>query len=253
MPSYSFSQDLAQDLDQKAKAVDLVTASVREFDPTLSDERARAVLGALGLRKEKATRLIENLSGGEKARVALAQFVLIPNNLLLLDEPSNHLDKETVSVLVKALNKFEGAVLVISHDKAFLEELEPTHVLTVREGNAILEQRSLVDSDWDDELDSRQQAEEKFIASATTAKINNDGLINEDVVGRKLRQNAPRKIKKVEAQITKYDEKMKFIDSEMLSNGRDLDKLKLLQSERDVIEAKSIRLLSEMEVLLEYI
>ena len=85
-----FTQDLAQDLDQTASAVDVVLSYVRQRDPTISNERVRSVLGSLGLMKDKSTRLVGLLSGGEKARVALAGFVLIPHNLLLLDEPSNH-------------------------------------------------------------------------------------------------------------------------------------------------------------------
>jgi ABC-type thiamine transport system ATPase subunit len=61
-------------------------------------QRARAVMGALGLSGSKALQKIGTMSGGEKARVALAMFVLVPHNLLILDEPSNHLDVATVEV-----------------------------------------------------------------------------------------------------------------------------------------------------------
>jgi ATPase subunit of ABC transporter with duplicated ATPase domains len=93
-----FTQDLAQDLDQDDLAVNVVTKKVRERDATISDERARAALGALGLTGEKSVRKVGFLSGGEKARVALASFVLMRHNLLLLDEPSNHLDVTTLKV-----------------------------------------------------------------------------------------------------------------------------------------------------------
>ena len=163
-----FTQDLAQDLDQTARAVDVVTTVAREYDPTISDERARSVLGALGLRQEKALRLVGNLSGGEKARVALASFVLVPHNLLLLDEPTNHLDAATVCTLVDALSNWEGgAVMAISHDRSFLERLQPTHILTVRGGTAVLEERALRESDWQDDLNSRA-AEAKFAESPSS-------------------------------------------------------------------------------------
>jgi ATP-binding cassette subfamily F protein 3 len=90
-----FTQDLAQELDAKARAVDLVTAYARDgYDINISDKDARSVMGGLGLQGEKALRIIGNLSGGEKARVALAMFALKPSNLYLLDEVSNHLDIE---------------------------------------------------------------------------------------------------------------------------------------------------------------
>ena len=92
-----FTQDLAQELDLNARAVDLVTAHAREGldgDIFISDQDARGVLGGLGLTKDKPLRQISALSGGEKARVALAMFALKPSNLYLLDEVSNHLDIE---------------------------------------------------------------------------------------------------------------------------------------------------------------
>jgi ATPase subunit of ABC transporter with duplicated ATPase domains len=91
-----FTQDLAQELDANARAVDIVTEYARDGygDISVSNQDARTVMGGLGLRGEKSLRQIGDLSGGEKARVALAMFALKPSNVYLLDEPSNHLDKE---------------------------------------------------------------------------------------------------------------------------------------------------------------
>lgn len=90
-----FTQDLAQELDGEARAVDIVTAYARnDYDIHISDEQARSVMGRLGLQGEKALRQIKNLSGGEKARVALSNFAIKPSNCILLDEVSNHLDQE---------------------------------------------------------------------------------------------------------------------------------------------------------------
>ena len=85
-----FTQDLAQELDVKARAVDIVTAYARtglDGDITVSDQDARSAMGRLGLRGEKPLRKIGDLSGGEKARVALAMFALKPSNVYCLDEP----------------------------------------------------------------------------------------------------------------------------------------------------------------------
>ena len=92
-----FTQDLAQELDTSRRAVDLVLEHARSGDDGniyISDQEARKILGGLGLQGEKALRKVGQLSGGEKARVALAMFALKPSNLYLLDEVSNHLDIE---------------------------------------------------------------------------------------------------------------------------------------------------------------
>lgn len=90
-----FTQDLAQELDPMARAVDVVTAYARnglDGDITVSDQEARSALGRLGLQGEKPLRRICDLSGGEKARVALAMFAKKSSNVYLFDEISNHLD-----------------------------------------------------------------------------------------------------------------------------------------------------------------
>jgi ATP-binding cassette, subfamily F, member 3 len=87
-----FTQDLAQELDVEARAVDLVSSYAREGvdgDFTVTDEVVRSVMGRLGLGGEKPLRKVGALSGGEKARVALSMFALKASNLLMLDEPSN--------------------------------------------------------------------------------------------------------------------------------------------------------------------
>ena len=150
-----FTQDLAQELDKESRAVDLVTSYAREGqdgDITVSDEAARSVMGRLGLGGEKPLRKIAALSGGEKARVALSMFALKASNLLMLDEPSNHLDVGCIQGLANALSGWggkDGAVVVISHDREFCEKVGFTHVGTVMNGGLVLEQRSLRDGDWE--------------------------------------------------------------------------------------------------------
>ena len=132
-----------------ATALELVVRTVdATLGGTLSDQDARAALGALGLKGGMALRLVGDLSGGEKARVALAIFALTPANVLILDEPSNHLDVDTVAALTDALAKYEGAIVVVSHDRAFCEALAPTHVATVQGGAVVVESRTLEPSDW---------------------------------------------------------------------------------------------------------
>ena len=81
------------------------------------------VLKGLGFTEEDFERQIETLSGGQKTRVALGKLLLASPDILLLDEPTNHLDMRTKDILTEALRKFEGTVIVVSHDRDFLTGL----------------------------------------------------------------------------------------------------------------------------------
>ena len=254
-----FKQDLAQELDQSLSAVEVVTQHVRVRDPTISDEKARTVLGSLGLIKEKGVRLVGMLSGGEKARVALACFVLMPHNLLLLDEPSNHLDTQCIGSLTEGIKKFTGTTIVISHDKPFLEEFDPTHVLTVRDGKVTLEERGLRDEDWNDLLNSRESSNkfndtpkeakaESKVPSPTPSPSNASKMESKPSTAGKKKGNSQR-IGKIESLVEKYEAEMASIDSDMLNNGRNRDKLYELQKDKNSLQEKIDKLYNELESL----
>jgi ATP-binding cassette subfamily F protein 3 len=87
----------------------------------MSDEEARGILGRFRFKGEDAFKVTAKLSGGEKARLALAKFLVGETNLLVLDEPTNHLDLESQDIVEKALSEYDGSVLVVSHDRHFLD------------------------------------------------------------------------------------------------------------------------------------
>ncbi len=118
---------------------DLLRADWRPIDhiaevlPSLKPAQQRARLGKVGLVQAKAETPVRDLSGGEKARLLFALMAAAEPNLLILDEPTNHLDIDGRDHLVKALNDFPGAVVLISHD-AHLIELSADRLLRVGEG-----------------------------------------------------------------------------------------------------------------------
>ncbi|MBU0954222.1 MAG: ABC-F family ATP-binding cassette domain-containing protein, partial [Spirochaetes bacterium] len=126
-----FSQDVADALDESKTVIEEVESSC----PTHLIPSLRNMLGAFLFRGDDIEKKVKVLSGGERSRVALLKMLLHPANLLVLDEPTNHLDLNSKDVLLEALQRFEGTVLFVSHDRFFIEELA-TRVLELNCGSS---------------------------------------------------------------------------------------------------------------------
>ncbi|MEN9573357.1 MAG: hypothetical protein RL514_1212 [Verrucomicrobiota bacterium] len=124
-----FSQHRADTLDPEKTVLDEVLASA----PLLREDEARGVLGSFMFRKDDIFKKTAVLSGGEKSRLNLVKFLVDPPNLLLMDEPTTHLDIHTVESLTLALERYEGTLVFISHDVHFIRHLA-TKVLHVNAG-----------------------------------------------------------------------------------------------------------------------
>ena len=106
-------------LDFKLNAV----KQVELLRPDMSYGEIRAALGRFQFAKEQVDTPLGKLSGGERARIALLKILLEENNLLLLDEPTNHLDMDAKETLEDALSEYEGAIVTVSHDRWFLDQI----------------------------------------------------------------------------------------------------------------------------------
>jgi ATP-binding cassette subfamily F protein 3 len=106
---------------------------LRTNENQLTEQQARAVLGGFLFRKDDVFKKASVLSGGEKSRLALARLLVNPPNLLLMDEPTTHLDIPSIDALVNALKNYEGTLIFISHDVYFIRTLAQT-VLHVHSG-----------------------------------------------------------------------------------------------------------------------
>ncbi|MEO6848898.1 MAG: ABC-F family ATP-binding cassette domain-containing protein [Chthoniobacterales bacterium] len=124
-----FSQHRSATLDPKKSVLEEVMAS----NGMLREDEARAVLGSFLFRKDEIYKKTDILSGGEKTRLNIIKFLVDPPNLLLMDEPTTHLDIITVESLILALENYEGTLVFISHDVHFIRKLA-TKVLHVKDG-----------------------------------------------------------------------------------------------------------------------
>ena len=112
-----FAQHQAEELDTTVAPI----LTLQRLRPKLTLEQVRNQLGGFGFSQNKQQTLVGQLSGGERARLMLALATLDKPNLLILDEPTNHLDIDARNELLTALNDFDGAVIVVSHDRRLIE------------------------------------------------------------------------------------------------------------------------------------
>ena len=161
-----FAQHQLDELDANKSPLDTLWAYRPRFDET----QARTRLGGFGFSGDKADTKIANLSGGERARLLIAIATLEKPNLLILDEPTNHLDIDAREELLTALNDYEGAVVLISHDRRLIEGCAD-RLLLVGDGRA-----SPFDGDLDEykrlvlsargETDTARERESKTVSKA---------------------------------------------------------------------------------------
>lgn len=111
-----FAQHHVDQLNMNTTCVGLL----QEAFPGKPVEEYRRQLGSFGVTGDLALQLVASLSGGQKSRVTLAKMCMANPNFLILDEPTNHLDIETIAALGKAINKYNGGVILVSHDERLI-------------------------------------------------------------------------------------------------------------------------------------
>ena len=125
--------------DQHLKTLDpdkpVIRAVWPEDDPDATEQTMRDLLGRFGLNGDQVYQVVGQLSGGEKSRAALAKLVAQGVNVLVLDEPTNHLDLWACDALEQALQDFEGTVIVVSHDRYFLNRVVDLLLVLDGKGN----------------------------------------------------------------------------------------------------------------------
>lgn len=211
--------------DQMQSDLNIDNTPVEEISdafPLMSNTQIRTVLGRFLLKGDNALKKISTLSGGERARVALLKLVLAGSNFLLLDEPTNHLDTASREALEDTLLNYDGTMLIISHDRYFINKLA-TRILELKEDGV---KEYLGNYDYYAE----KQKEDVFTAVAEKTeekpKVNDYKLRKEEQSKERKRQTA---IRKAEELIEELDVKIAETEAKLGSEEVISDYEKLVE------------------------
>jgi ATP-binding cassette subfamily F protein 3 len=210
-----FSQHQTEELDLDSTPYQEMLTLMRAKSPDVTEPKVRAKLGAFGFNKDLADNKIGALSGGEKARLLFAIMSFDAPHLLLLDEPTNHLDIDAREALVKALNNYEGAIVIVSHDPNMVERVAD-RLWLVRDGGC-----HHFDGDLDDyrkytiqaRKDQRKKDKQKKDKAAA-------GSIVEAAAETPVKPKLDKKrLERLEKRITKLENKKMKLETMMSEEG----------------------------------
>ncbi len=198
--------------------------------------RLRDILGAFLFRGEDVDKKVKVLSGGERSRLAMARLMLEPHNLLVLDEPTNHMDMRSKDILKSAIQKFDGTVVVVSHDREFLDGMVDK-VYEFRDGGVreylggiyyFLEKRK-IENLHEIERKSSASSEQSSKAESATGKLSYEQKKEQEKAIRKIRKNIEsieNELGEIEKQIADYDAKFAAATSYDADDYKAYDDLK---------------------------
>ena len=234
-----YAQNQADFLDENLTVLETIEQAAND----ISIGKARSILGSFLFSNDEVSKKIKVLSGGERARVALCKLLLEPYNLLVMDEPTNHLDITSKELLKKALNNYDGSLVVVSHDRIFLQGL--THKVYEFKNKNLKEYIGDIDV-FLNEKEFNKLSEEQSIARQKN-EIHQATKAEKDL--RKQIKKLNNKIKNLEKNIEIIDANQKKIDSELSDPERfkELSKTPDFFNKYEEIQQKKLSLEKEWE------
>jgi len=253
-----FAQHQVDHLDMDASPLLTLT----RIAPRVQELELRAFLGSFGFQGDRVSTTVENFSGGEKARLALALIVWQRPNLLVLDEPTNHLDLEMRHALSMALQDFQGALVVVSHDRLLLSACCDEFLL-VADGKVMDFEGSLADyATWlkkwraDQEVLAKQQASAAMAAPAPVAAPVVESKPAAPASGKKVNPvTLKAKVEKLEARLhalnARQAELIALLNGSEIYESKQASKLKQALAEKSKVDEETHQVEAEYLTSLE--
>ncbi|PIZ13168.1 MAG: ABC transporter ATP-binding protein [Elusimicrobia bacterium CG_4_10_14_0_8_um_filter_37_32] len=195
-----------------------VLDEIMSASPSNSLQAARNIAGMLMFKEDNALKQVSVISGGEKNRVMLAKIVITPCQILLLDEPSNHLDMDSSEALMEAVNEFEGSVIMVTHNEMFLKGIAKRLIIFDEDKVTLYEggyQDFLDRIGWRDEKDAQEETKVSLQVKQDYHKT--DGQSNEDIKITKANiiKERDAAIKPLRSEINKLEKSIINIEKEL--------------------------------------
>lgn len=215
--------------------------------PGSTIQQIKDVAGSFLFSGDKVEKRIKVLSGGERARLVLAGLLLEKHNILVLDEPGNHLDVETVEALSEALKRYEGTVIFTSHDRHFMQSVA-TDVIEVRGGRVISYPAS-----YKDYVYRVQQEIDQGLRSEAAAHADDHAGSGDRKARARADRDAQKRLKSVERKIAKLDDERKAINGSLMQTSAAKEaaelheKLTSLNNDIEQLEEEWMELYQEVE------
>jgi ATP-binding cassette subfamily F protein 3 len=235
--------------------------------PVPSRERARSIAGSMLFEGEMSQKTVDILSGGERARVMLAKIIASPCSILLLDEPTNHLDMQSADALLEALDQFEGALVMVTHNEMFLRSI-PTKLIVFDDNGAGPDGKSfpyIFHGTYDEFLEKCGWADERISGTEPEKKVIADTVINKkdlrkiraEILEEKSRTLNPlkKRMDSFEAEIVSLENLIDRSNNELIeaASKSDTDTIRTLSVSISESKSKLDHLYNELEsVTVEY-
>ena len=207
-----YAQNQAEFLDENLTVLETIEQAATED----TAGRVRSILGSFLFSNDEVKKKVKVLSGGERARVALCKLLLEPYNLLVMDEPTNHLDITSKELLKKALNNYDGSLIVVSHDREFLQGL--TEKVYEFKNQNIKEYVG----DIDTFLSEKDLENFKELESSQKEQKKKKQDKSEDQLSYTDHKNHQKKLKKFQNRISKLEKQIEILDKSQKQIDADL-------------------------------